>query len=74
MKQIGLLATVALCATLVPPRSAAAQTAPAIPPSNTTPNPSRDPHRHTLWSLCVCVGGVCRAIAIRLWYLLERTD
>ncbi len=38
MKQIGLLAAVVVCATLVLPRLAAAQTAPAIPPSITTPD------------------------------------
>jgi len=38
MKQIGLLAAVVVCATLILPRSAAAQTAPTIPPSNTTPD------------------------------------
>ena len=37
MKQIGLLATVELCAALVLPRLASNK-APAIPPSNTTPN------------------------------------
>ena len=38
MKQIGLLAAVVVCAALVLPRLAAAQTAPAIPPSITTPD------------------------------------
>ena len=38
MKQIGLLAAAVVCATLVLPRLAAAQTAPAIPPSITTPD------------------------------------
>ena len=38
MKQIGHLAAVVVCATLVLPRLAAAQTAPAIPPSITTPD------------------------------------
>ena len=38
MKPIGLLAAVVVCATLVLPRLAAAQTAPAIPPSITTPD------------------------------------
>jgi hypothetical protein len=38
MKQIGLLAAVVVCATLVLPRLAATQTAPAIPPSITTPD------------------------------------
>ena len=38
MKQIGLLAAVGVSATLVLPRLAAAQTAPAIPPSITTPD------------------------------------
>ena len=37
MKQIGLLATDVLCA-MVLPRLAAAQKAPAIPPSNTAPD------------------------------------
>ena len=35
---IGLLAAVVVCATLLLPRLAAAQTAPAIPPSITTPD------------------------------------
>src|SRR4051794_5886943 len=38
MKQTGLLAAVVVCATLVLPRLAAAQTASAIPPSITTPD------------------------------------
>jgi hypothetical protein len=38
MKQIGLLAAVVVCATLGLPRAAAAQTAPALPPSITTPD------------------------------------
>jgi hypothetical protein len=38
MKQIGLLAAVVVCATLVLPRLAGAQMAPAIPPSVTTPD------------------------------------
>jgi hypothetical protein len=38
MKQIGLLAAVAISATLVLPRLAAAQTAPSIPPSIITPD------------------------------------
>jgi hypothetical protein len=38
MKQIGFLAAVAVCATLVLPRLAATQTSPAIPPSITTPD------------------------------------
>jgi hypothetical protein len=38
MKQIGLLAAVVVCSTLVLPRLAAAQTTPAIPPSITTPD------------------------------------
>jgi hypothetical protein len=38
MKQIGLPAAVVVCATLVLPRLAGAQTAPAIPPSVTTPD------------------------------------
>ena len=38
MKQIGLLAATVVCAALVLPRLAAAQTAPAIPPSITTPD------------------------------------
>jgi hypothetical protein len=38
MKQIGHLAAVVVCATLVLPRWASAQTAPAIPPSITTPD------------------------------------
>ena len=61
MKQIRLLATVVLCATLVLPRLAAAQTAPAIPPSNTTPDKSRPAPAHPLVGLCVYVGGICRA-------------
>ena len=36
--QFGLLSAVVVCATLVLPRLAAAQTAPAIPPSITTPD------------------------------------
>jgi hypothetical protein len=38
MKQIGLLAAVVVCSTLVLPRLAPAQTTPAIPPSITTPD------------------------------------
>jgi hypothetical protein len=38
MKPIGLLAATVVCATLVLPRVASAQTAPAIPPSITTPD------------------------------------
>jgi hypothetical protein len=38
MKQIGHLASVVVCATLVLPHFASAQTAPAIPPSITTPD------------------------------------
>src|SRR3954469_25723790 len=38
MRQTELLAAVVVCATLVPPHFAAAQTAPAIPPSITTPD------------------------------------
>jgi hypothetical protein len=38
MKHIGIPLLVAVCATLVLPRLAAAQTAPAIPPSITTPD------------------------------------
>ena len=38
MKHIVLLAVLVVCATLVLPRLAAAQTAPAIPPSITTPD------------------------------------
>jgi hypothetical protein len=38
MRQIGLLAASAVCATLVLPRLAPAQTGPAIPPSITTPD------------------------------------
>ena len=38
LKQIGLLAAVVVCATLVSPQLAAPQTGPAIPPSITTPD------------------------------------
>ena len=38
VKQIGPLSAVVVCATLVLPRLATAQTAPAIPPSITTPD------------------------------------
>jgi len=38
MTQIGHLAAVVVCATLALPRLAAAQTAPAIPPSISTPD------------------------------------
>jgi hypothetical protein len=38
MKPMRLLAATAVCAALVLPRPAAAQTAPAIPPSVTTPD------------------------------------
>ena len=80
MKQIGLLATVVLCATLVLPRLAAAHTTPAIPPSNTTPHqvetrigiPSGG-YAFTLAAYVAHVGGPA-VIAIGLWYVLERTD
>ena len=80
MKQIGLLATDVLCATLVLPRLAAAQTAPAIPPSNTTPHQVETRigtlsggYAFTLAVYVAHVGGPA-VIAIVLWYVLERTD
>ena len=80
MKQIGLLATVELCAALVLPRLAAAQTAPAIPPSNTTPHqvetrigtPSGG-YAFTLAAYVARVGSLAM-IAVGLCYVVERTD
>jgi hypothetical protein len=80
MKQIRLLATHVLCTTLVVPRLAAAQTVPAIPPSDTTPHQVESRSANTLvvmrlrWRCMSRMSAAPAVTAIGLWYVFERTD